>query len=315
MLLSLLAPLVAGQETSEGEDGSDQMDEEFESASRRVEVDELEGEVEVRSVGADGDRIRMRIRADEAELRLDFRTPETNFTEVELELEFRSIREYLDENGDGRFDKGETVVQDFRVDDMPFSGPVIEDVPDGSRIELTYETSGFTFRLIFWVFGNQTILNGTLVKPTEVKFDLAVQDFPFEREDSNLAVIFKLETEVEPRMSSEADQEMLEALSGRYEGFFRWSTVAEVDGRTVDVNSTVIKVETEIGGEFEVERTIALSYPQGSSVVHDPVVGIAMATTGMEMGLLGLMIIVVTVVLISVGVAIWLASRHREARS
>jgi hypothetical protein len=309
LTLSLLSPLALGHSPSEGEG----MEDEFESATRRVEIDEMEGEVEVRSVGADGDRIRMRLRADEAELRFDFLTAETNLTEVQLELEFEAVLEYMDENGNGRFDKGETVLQEFRVRDMAFSGPVIEQVSDGSRIEVTYEASGFTLGLVFWVFGNETLVNGTLVRPTEVKFDIHVTDYPFQEEDSNLAVVFDLKTEVEPEMNSEATLESLEAISGQYEGFFRWSTTAEVDGEVVDVNSTVIEVETEVNGEFEVERTIALSYPQGSAIVHDPWIGVARAPPASGMDPLVLTGVLAAVIAGSVGIAVLLARRRGEA--
>ncbi len=285
LLLSVLGPLAAV-----AEDGSDASEQEFESASRRVEVDELEGELEVRSIGTDGDRIRMRLRGDEAELRFDFFTPETNSTEVQLQLTFESLWEYLDENGNGRFDSGERIVQDIRVDDMPFVGPSTEPFSGGTRIELEYSLADLDFQLVFWVFENETDLNGTLVRPTEVKFDITLRDFPFAREDSGLAVVMELKTEVEPRMSSNTTQETLQAVSVRFEGFFGWSRTAEVDGETVPVNSTVLKVETEVETgsevEFEVERTVALAYPSGSLLVHDPVVGVTRVAE--DTGLTGL---------------------------
>jgi hypothetical protein len=308
LVVSLASPLVRGHSPSEGEG----MDDGFESASRRVEIDEMGGEVEVRSIGADGDRIRMRLRADEAELRFDFLTAETNLTEVQLELEFEDILEYVDEDGNGRFDKGEDILQEFKVRDMAFRGPVVEQVSDGSRIEVTYEASGFALGLVFWVFGNETLVNGTLVRPTEVKFDIHVTGFPFQAEDSNLAVVFDLKTEVEPEMNTGATLESLEAVGSQYEGFFRWSTTAEVDGQTVEVNSTVIDVETEVDDEFEVERRIALSYPQGSLIIHDPWIGIARAPVS-GVNQLVIVGVLAAVIIGSLGIAVLLARRRGEA--
>ncbi|MCJ2519851.1 MAG: hypothetical protein LN412_02740, partial [Candidatus Thermoplasmatota archaeon] len=63
----------------------------------------------------------------------------------------------------------------------------------------------------------------------------------------------------------------------RYEGFFGWSKMAEVDGDPAQVNSTVSNVETELEpeGDLEVERTIVLSYPRGEEILHDPVLGVS----------------------------------------
>ncbi len=295
LLLSALAPLAIAAEGPGGGSGSDdeltteaeaqedaQNDEgdEFEDAPRALEVDEEDDAFEIRSFGADGDRIRVRFEARDGELRLDFVVPESGATEIQLEVAFEAVLEFVDGNGDGRFDLGEQVIQRFDVDDMPFNAPILEDLDEGHRIEVTY-VSSFTLRLVFYVFPTETMVNGTLVKPTQVKFDIGIEGFPFTQGDTYLAVETKLKTEVEPAFGTSPTIEELKAIGDRYEGFFSWSTTADVDGTPSPVNSTVVKVETELESEatmeFEVERIIVLVYPQGEQVLHDPLVGVAIA--------------------------------------
>ncbi len=290
LLLSVLGPLASAQEALENDDGNgdvgqgDEQEEEdeFESASREVEVETDDDAFEMRSFGEDGDRIRLRFEAPDAELRLDFVILDTNLTEVQLEIAFEAVMEFVDANGNGAYDLGETVVQQFRVDDMSFEVLTPEYLVDGNKIAVEY-TSEFTFRLTFWIFGNETLLNGTLVKPTHVKFDIGIEGFPFEMENSSLAVQMELKTEVDPTMDANASTslEELQAIAERYAGFFRWSTMAEVDGVLRPVNSTVVKVESEVDSqateELEVKRIIVLAYPQGEIILHDPVVGITLA--------------------------------------
>lgn len=280
LLASLLTPLALGLAGASEGDETELAEDEL-SDERVVEVEDRGDEIEMRSLGPEGDRVRMRIRADEGEVRFDFRPPGANATEIQLELEFEALVEYLDGNHNGRLDANETEVQEVRVDDLAFAPPAVEAVDGGMRLELAYTRGDLVFRLVFWAFGNETVLNGTLVKPTEVKFDIYVERFPFEREDSGLAVLLDLKTEVEPRHATNATVESLAATAGEYEAFFGWSTSAEVDGRTVPVNATVLEVETELeDDEFEVERSVALAYPQGIVIVHHPVLGIAPAAAG-----------------------------------
>ncbi len=293
LLLSTFAPLAIAAEGPGGglgsddseqteleqqSDGSDDGDDAFEDAPRTVEVEEENDGFEIRSFGAQGDRIRVRFEAEDGELRLDFVVPESGQTEVQLEIAFEEVMEFLDEDGNGRFNLGERVVQRFEVDDLSFDAPILEDFDGGHRIEVTY-VSSFTFRLVFYVFPTQTMLNGTLVKPTQVKFDIGVDGFPFAQADTYLAIEMKLKTEVEPAFGTSPTLEELEAIGERYEGFFQWSSTADVDGTPSPVNSTLVKVETELESnattELEVERTIVLVYPQGEQVLHDPIVGIA----------------------------------------
>ncbi len=115
ILLSILGSSISAQESSEERGLSSEGEEGFESEPREVRVDQLDGGFEIRTVGIDGDRIRLEFRADAGEMRLDFTLPENNSIEVQLRLTIESLMEYMDVNEDGIFDRRDEVVQNFRV--------------------------------------------------------------------------------------------------------------------------------------------------------------------------------------------------------
>ncbi len=290
LLLSLLGAPYGAQESNEskelsGEDGTD-----FESLPREVEVDQQVGEFEIRSFGSQGDRLRVRFKADSGELRLDF-TSENNTVEVQLQLTMEALMEFIPADGGGPPpDLSVQTVQRFEIEDMFFEALVFEEIADGYRIGVEYRLleMGPSLGFNFWVFQNETLLpvsserpTAVLVRPTEVKFDVLISSFPFESLDSNLALEVELKTEVEPKLNFTGAQAELEAIGERYAGYFRWSKNATVDGETVPVISTVSSTETEFEilpeVELEVERTVILSYPRGDRIVHDPMIGVSAA--------------------------------------
>ncbi|MFQ5837477.1 MAG: hypothetical protein ACE5HJ_01675 [Thermoplasmata archaeon] len=278
LLVSILGPLAATE--SSDDRALSHEDEEFESRPRTVEVDVGGDRVEFRSIGAEGDRLRIEFRAQDGELRLDFTVPENNTVEVQLRLTVEALMEYMDGDESGNFDVGEEVVQTLEVDEMPFEVGLLEAVDDGYIIGVDYflQETDLLFGLTFWIFGNDTPLEGAIIHPTEVKFDVGISFFPFERELSSLALVVEMQTEVEPRANFTGTEVELEAVGDRYEGFFRWNKMAEVDETPATVGSAVIKRETEFEGgltELEVERTVVLSYPHGTTIFHDPAVGVA----------------------------------------
>lgn len=253
----------------------------FDEGSRILEgpdIYEEDGRFEVRSIGADGNRIRTEFRAREGELRLDFTQPDNTTAEVQLTLIFEALVEFVDEDGDG-FDFGEEV-QTFEIDQMAFDGPSVVELPTGGyQISVSYPLPQSESRLgiVFWVFENVTKLNETAVNPTEVKFDVTLSFFPFVAQESVVALMVKLKTELEPRLNLTESLAELEAAGERYQGFFKWSKSALVDGQPTEVTATVLKSEIEFEAqEIGFERTVFLAYERGQQIVHDPFVGVSL---------------------------------------
>lgn len=270
------AGALSGAPQFNDEDGSA-----FEDQPRTVEVQPGEGEFEIRSFGEEGDRIRVRFRADEGELRLDFLDPTNQTLEVQLELTFLSLLEVVPGEGCPPLPAGSfcwDTIQEVEWGDFVFEGPVVDELEDGYvlRVEYGLPETDFQLGITFWVFQAGGEVEGVRVRPTEVKFDLEVSLFPFESPEGTLALLLALKTEVEPESNFTGTQAELEAVSDRYGGFFRWAQTVTADGEEAAVFSAVLAAETELEaeGEFEVERTVVLRYPQADSLVHDPVVGV-----------------------------------------
>ncbi len=279
LLVSTIGASISAQESLEGKALSDE--DEFESMPREVTVDPSDGEFEIRSFGPAGDRIRVRFTADVGELRLDFTPPGNETVEVELQLTLEALLEYVEEEGVGTADLRLLGVQEFPIDEMLFTPPAVQPFEEGYVITIRYTLppTDLSLEFTFWVFENETRVGDSLVRPTEVKFDIDISFFPFETLESSLALIVELKTEVEPQVNFTGTQAELEAIGERYSTFFRWAKNATVDGGEARVTSKILSATTELEGlpevELEVERTIFLSYPRGNRIVHDPVVGVA----------------------------------------
>lgn len=275
LLLSIWSPVSAHPSVRQVSN-----DDDFGDQPRTVQVEPEEDRFEIRSFGVGEDEIRVRFRADDGELRLEFR--DVNGTlEVELQLTFDALWEYVPEVVGAPLGVGDEVVQRIEWNDLVFNPVTWEEVEDGYvlRVEYSLPETDFSLALTFWVFQTGGEVEGVPIRPSEVKFDVEVSLFPFERSDSALALLLTLETEVEPKMNLTGTQGELDAVGERYEGFFRWAANVTADGVQAQVGSTILALETESntegGGEFEVERTVVLSYPRADSLVHDPVVGIS----------------------------------------
>lgn len=264
---ALAAPLAIGND-----------EDDFEEAPRQVGVEWDEWEFRSRSLGPAGDEIGVRFRADQGELRLDFKPPENETVEARLQLTMEALLEFVDADGDGRFGIRDAVVQEFEVDDLSSAPIEVEDTPEGHRIAVTYtDASTLALGLVFHVVENVTEVDGVRVLPTEVKFDVYVENFPFQGPDTLLGLQLELKVEAAPRLNFTGDQPELRAAGERYATFFRWSETVAVDGETAAVRATVVQVETELeDDEFEEVRTVVLAYPRGTILVHDPSVGVAL---------------------------------------
>lgn len=270
LLVILLAPVAVAN----GDDNG------FALEPRDVEVAADDTEFRICSRGPDGDEIRVRFRADDARLELDFVPPGNETVELELDLRMEALVEFSDRNGDGFFNLTDPVVQELEVDDLPFLPPVLQPVDTGYRISVSYglPNDGLSLGFVFHVVRVATEVDGVWVTPVEVKFDVLVEDFPYAEEDTLLALVMKLSTETEPQANFTGTEKEVLAVGEAFAAFFRWSGTAAVDGTPQPVRASVVKVETEQeGDELEVERTVVLAYGRGQRVLHDPSVGVTLA--------------------------------------
>lgn len=322
VLLALAAAALAAVdlgEEDEEEDAAEDEDKERgeeDDEKRKVEIDVSGDEAKIelkRETKAAEDKVEMSFDASEAEIEVKFEAEEGDTeTEQKLEAEFVQLLEYVDGDANGRFDAGEEVASSWLlssegedgIEDAPVSGNVdwgaltvsdetSADGTPGKRISgrATFGGTG-VFGLDLHVFGDFTEFAGATLEPTEVKIDIRIDGYPFERDGSALALVLETKAESEFEREHEDIEEGEEGVAAadtvagkRVSLVFTWTERATVDGVEQPVGTTVLKSEEEREveegeEEFEEKRLFVLSYARGASVVHDPTAGVSYEPAG-----------------------------------
>lgn len=286
----------------DGEDPDDERgsDEGGESERRRIEVEtDDEGvsfELE-RETRATEDKIEAGFDFEDATFEVEYEAEEGgNETELSLEVQFQTLVEYRDTDGDGRYSPGDEVVsayalgdesEDFDVDgratwQTPTVSDIAQDNKTGKRIDAPAAIGNGTFGLRFYVFGDFVDLGDASLEPTSIKVDIIIEDYPYQADDTALALILETESKSEfERDHDDLDDDEDGVAAGARSGtrnvslVFSWKTFADVDGVSTDVHTTTLGSKQEMesdedGSERKVEGLFALSYARGDRIVHDP---------------------------------------------
>jgi len=178
--------------------------------------------------------------------------------------------EYTDENGNGVYDEDEDV-QTINLTEIAFSYPTVNQITsadneEGYKIESHSQNADFDFQIVAYAFPKHAVIEESTVNPTEIKIDIVINGFPYQEDSSVLALLIRADSEMEMETRTLNEEEDIEIESDTAAGYFSWSDEVMVDGVQKTVNSTVIN--TEEGA------LIALSYPHGTEIVHDPRLGV-----------------------------------------
>lgn len=306
-------------ETQTSTTSKDEEDEEDDDAEREVSVSVTDSEVEFsleRESAASEDRIEVRFDTSDAGFEVNYEAESGN-TELEKELEvwLHQLVEYVDANANGKYDEGEEIVGGWDL-----SSSSTERLMDEDRGEVTWrplshmETTSATgvpghkiearadfgtngvFGLDLYAFGAATRIGDATVGPTEVKIDIIIQNYPYVREGTALAILVETGSSSEFETDHEdvdADEKGLASTSlvgdKMVSLLFTWKETVRVDGVDRPVGTTLFEGSsssetTTTQSEQEVEQLIVLSYPRGADILHDPATGVsyAPATTGSQ---------------------------------
>ncbi|KXB03536.1 hypothetical protein AKJ45_01345 [candidate division MSBL1 archaeon SCGC-AAA261F19] len=316
-LATFTKPVFAQKEEKDKPKYQDQEEEE-EEKEREVEIEKEDKEVEIESTlskeGAPGEienKFEVEFSVDEeVEIELKYAEEvETENIEREMELEFAvefdSIIEFIDNDGDGLYDKGEEASV-YDLDDAEFASiDYTTDVIDNVlKHIISAQTTDGIFKVTLHVAGRTLVVENNLVRPNEVKIDIIISGYNYTNENSKIALRTKIEStmETEEEKSEEDDEERVEVVSENYQGFFSWKKTALVDGMSKEVKSTAVSEDPEEG-----EKEFYLIYEHGDSIVHDPKIGV-LGAVGMAAGVAAVMpwlIVIVAAIIatfISIGV-------------
>ncbi len=191
--------------------------------------------------------------------------------ELQMSLVFEEVMEYVDEDGNGMWSPGEEIVQVLNLDDYTFTPPQVTQLVSevkGYRIE-TMTTGDFVFKLVSYSYEGKTTHDGMELLPTDMKFDIIIQNFPYAEDDTKIALKIDIETEIEIEGHyTSSSEKHIEIESSEAAAFFSWSAKCEVDGASGDVLSSSITTD-EDGQPY-----MYLFYPRGDNIVHDPILGV-----------------------------------------
>ncbi len=322
--LLALAPIATADDHDEDDHVGDH-DDEWEY---RLSVSNGRAVVEMsRESGPNENSIKFEYDLDEASVKFSLESEVGDVeNEASMEVEFHQLFEYEDENENGRYDDGEEIVQAFTlaeesqdelVDGIRVSwGPITqspvmsENGVSGTKFTSSVNVAGGTLRFDFYVFADEATLGPASLEATEIKMDIAILDFPFERNTSAVGLFLETESEVEIDDDSEVDhdEEGIIADAGSALLRFAWKDFADVDGEQKPVETTRLETKTsQEPGEYEFEELLVFSYARGADILHDPTMGVLTATTAGSQSTPG----VGAVVLIAVIAAVAIFVRRR----
>lgn len=298
LLCAALAPLALAKDDNEsddrrgGDDDGDRRgsDDALGGEQRKVRVivegSRAEIKLERETPGAE-DEVKIVLDGQEASMKVEYETKNaTGKTETELKVRLREVVEYADADGDGAYDPGaDRVVARYNATSLRWTVSQPTLVSDGAgsvgqRIVGTGALPGNgTISFVLSVYGDFANVNGTSLRPTDVKIDVLQDGFPYRENGTATALLFRTEREAKAELRNDGEGERLrgvQAVSNGFAAYFTWADVAMVDGVEKPVPTTPVSNSTS-GSGSKLKDSFWLSYPRGEHVNHDPVLGIASA--------------------------------------
>ncbi len=270
------------------EDG-DQVNDEFEKLNlRNVETDIFANEIQIDSIRRtdnNKDRIRINIGYNEDGISISFAyrsnleaPPEFTFSIV-----FQEIIEFIDseEEKNGIYDpEVDQKIQNFSIGNFQPANYTILSISDESSLHyFKISTINNTFTTHIYLAEEFTIVNDSLITPTQLKIDIEISNFDYINTSSNLALYTKLEsetnyehiekTEDETNGYAENEQGVITSFEGKT-GYLTWKRFATIDENTHEIPISDITLDNH----DEYEQKIYLNYQHGDHIYHDPKVGI-----------------------------------------
>jgi hypothetical protein len=193
-------------------------------------------------------------------------------------------------------DTANTGVYNKTIDGRPLSSINFEDMDwtlyakqitgsngaQGYQVNITGSKGSFVFTMSAEVFNTGVSIAGTKLAPTEAKIDFNITNYPFVSKNSRLGLLISYGgqehygniTSIVSTVTSGSGEDEVQTINRQTTAviskgafsYFTWSPTASVDGQTVTVKSEQLN-----NGTF---ARIILNYPQGSSIIHDPILGV-----------------------------------------
>ena len=245
-------------------------DDYFEIKSELVSTSDATSEFVVKVELDNGIRIRYNYEREEYESK----------EEAEFNIWLKSLIEYYDLDGDGGFDNGEDIIineiEINSLDKIKHEEEIIDDFGNMMHTIKLAANDVLTSRFYFVETFNE--VDNNIITPTEVKFDIEIEEYDYLNDSSKIALYVKIECDGKFKYTSKTyDEEMgfteneagLDIKSDK-DSFFTWNKEYKVDDDKKDI---IVSYLTD--DEEEDEICFFLNYEQGDKIIHDPKFGIA----------------------------------------
>ncbi len=226
---------------------------------------------------------------------------------LKFKIIIQDIIEFIDQDADGIYTESEDLlVQLYKLDSFkPFEYQLLNDA--GTDIHmLVAETTDGVFNASIYMVGEFALVDGNLISPTQVKFDLGIYNFGYLEPTSQLAMKIMLKDKIEDEDEDEDDDDTdleeeeeveedvetedeelgrsldeigVQFLDTDITGFFTWFQYANIDGVNTAIEASPVRHDDD-------DKWMFLNYPRGDIIVHDPKVGVegVLETTGWLLG-------------------------------
>lgn len=242
-----------------------------------------------------------RLQGDSGEDEFGFRFEATNQIRIELKysnkgdgaqatiqmaVAFQQIIEFEDANGDGILGPEDEVVSTYGLEGAQYANfeHQTRTTLDGKTEDvITGSTADGVFKVVSHMAGTQTRVQAGELSPSWAKIDLVIEDFPYVRATTRLALKTRVETQAQVAVRQNAtvaaylgpNESGVEARTGDMVAYYAWLRNAEVDGAQKQVRS----VTEQNGG-----TNVFLCYEHGQNITHDPRLGLPVGSAASDGG-------------------------------
>lgn len=283
-------------ETEEEDEEDEVSDEDIESAyEREVQIEADDEKIKIESQlknGENKDKLTIEFEATSEEPEIEFRyKKESNSLESDLryKIKFEQIIEYLDNGTVGNGYQAGEEVSFYRLDKVEWNAIVqsVETVGLDEINVFSVSTMDGVFTLVMKISSSIINLENTTFTPNSLKIDVEFRDFPYQGNNTSLALESKVKSvskqevkhETEEELSGLGNNETQVSIGTNGEGFFSWAEYALADGVNIDVLSSSLTDSTNEEDDLEVGENSGKLYfsfivANASEIIWDPKVGV-----------------------------------------
>ncbi len=214
--------------------------------------------------------------------------PSNNLSNIRLTFQIilKKIVEFSDLNNNKRYDYSDGVASTYNFNMQNFTNITYsnETLSSGENImQMATKTTDGLFTIDMFISDNFTSFNNHLISPSEMKIDFTIENYPYMENNTKLALLVEIITD--HHISIEADsfdeksgfasnETAVNISSINHSGFFSWLNNAIIDGSNKSVQASVFEEKNPGINELERVTYIAISYPRGTTIIHDPKIGV-----------------------------------------